>query len=141
MEDKMIIGYTTGVYDMFHIGHLNVIKHAKEQCDYLIVGVSVDELVQKEKNKTPIIPYEERAAIVGAIKYVDRVVPQLDKNKVEAWNKYHFQKMFVGSDWKGTPQWKKFEEDFAPLGVEIVYLPHTDGISSTQLRENIKNAK
>ena len=102
-----IIGYTTGVYDMFHIGHLNVIRRAKEQCDYLIVGVSTDELVQKEKNKTPVIPYEERAAIVAALRYVDEVVPQEEKNKLGAWEKYHFDKMFVGSDWKGTPQWEK----------------------------------
>ena len=134
----MVIGYTTGVYDMFHIGHLNIIKSAKEQCDYLIVGVSTDELVRSEKNKTPIICFEERAAIVGAIKYVDRVVPQVDKNKFAAWEKYHFDKMFVGSDWKGTPQWNGFEKQFAPYGVEIVYLPHTDGISSTQLTEVIK---
>lgn len=133
-----IIGYTTGVYDMFHIGHLNVIRRAKEQCDYLIVGVSTDELVQKEKNKTPIIPYEERIAIVEAIRYVDKVVPQPDKNKLAAWRRYHFDKMFVGSDWEGTPQWKRFEEQFVPLGVEIVYLPHTDGISSTKLTGVIK---
>lgn len=134
-----IIGYTTGVYDMFHIGHLNVIQHAKELCDYLIVGVSTDELVEREKDKTPVIPYEERAAIVSAIKYVDEVVPQYNKDKLGAWNKYHFNKMFVGSDWKGTPQWQKFEKEFEPLGVEIVYLPHTDGISSTKLTGIIKN--
>ena len=136
---KRIVGYTTGVYDMFHIGHLNVLRNAKEQCDYLIVGVSTDELVKREKNKTPVIPYEERAQIVAAIRYVDEVVPQPDKNKVGAWEKYHFDKMFVGSDWEGTPQWKKFEEQFKPLGVEIVYLPHTDGISSTQLTSVIKS--
>lgn len=134
----MIIGYTTGVYDMFHIGHLNILKRAKEQCDYLIVGVSTDQLVQKDKNKTPIIPFEERFAIVQAIKYVDKVVPQYDKNKFAAWEKYHFNKMFVGSDWKGTPQWEAFEKQFTPVGVEIVYLPHTDGISSSMLREKIK---
>ena len=133
----MIIGYTTGVYDMFHIGHLNILKRAKEQCDYLIVGVSTDELVQHDKNKTPIIPFAERCAIVEAIKYVDKVVPQQDKNKFGAWEKYHFNKMFVGSDWKGTPQWAKFEEEFAPVGVEIVYLDHTDGISSTILRDRL----
>lgn len=133
----MIIGYTTGVYDMFHIGHLNILKRAKEQCDYLIVGVSTDELVQHDKNKTPIIPFVERCAIVEAIKYVDKVVPQTDKNKFGAWEKYHFNKMFVGSDWKGTPQWAKFEEEFAPVGVEIVYLDHTDGISSTILRDRL----
>lgn len=133
----MIIGYTTGVYDMFHIGHLNILKRAKEQCDYLIVGVSTDELVQHDKNKTPIIPFAERCAIVEAIKYVDKVVPQTDKNKFGAWEKYHFNKMFVGSDWKGTPQWAKFEKEFAPVGVEIVYLDHTDGISSTILRDRL----
>ena len=135
---KKIIGYTTGVYDMFHIGHLNIIRRAKEQCDYLIVGVSTDELVQYEKNKTPVIPFEERVQIIGAIRYVDRVVPQPDKNKLAAWECYHFNKMFVGSDWQGTPQWKMFEEQFAPLGVEIVYLPYTDGISSTKLTGVIK---
>ena len=135
----MIIGYTTGVYDMFHIGHLNIIKRAKEQCDYLIVGVSTDELVQHDKNKTPVIPFNERAAIVEAIKYVDKVVPQFDKNKYGAWEKYHFNKMFVGDDWKGTPQWEKYEDQFAPVGVEIVYLPHTEGISSTKLTGIIKN--
>ncbi len=133
----MIIGYTTGVYDMFHIGHLNILKRAKEQCDYLIVGVSTDELVQHDKNKTPIIPFAERCAIVEAIKYVDKVVPQTDKNKFGAWEKYHFNKMFVGSDWKGTPQWAKFEEEFDPVGVEIVYLDHTNGISSTILRDRL----
>ena len=133
----MVIGYTTGVYDMFHIGHLNILRRAKEQCDYLIVGVSEDALVQREKNKTPIIPFEERCAIVSAIKYVDLVVPQPDKNKMAAWERHHFNKMFVGSDWKGTPQWNAFEEQFASVGVEIVYLDHTDGISSTILRERI----
>ena len=135
----MIIGYTTGVYDMFHIGHLNVIRRAKEQCDFLIVGVSTDELVQSEKKKTPVIPYEERAEIVAALKYVDRVVPQPDKDKFAAWRKYHFSKMFVGDDWKGTTQWKTYEEQFKPVGVEIIYLPHTDGISSTKLTGVIKD--
>lgn len=138
MQGEKVVGYTTGVYDMFHIGHLNLIRRAKEQCDYLIVGVSTDELVQQEKHKTPVIPYEERAAILEALKYVDEVVPQTDKNKFGAWEKYHFNKMFVGSDWKGTPQWKRYEEEFAPVGVEIIYLPHTDGICSTQLAEVIK---
>ncbi len=135
----MIIGYTTGVFDMFHIGHLNILKSAKKQCDYLIVGVSTDELVEKEKNKTPIIPFEERLQIVKAIKYVDEVVPQNDKNKFEAWENLQFNKMFVGSDWKNTPQWTEYERIFKPVGVEIVYLPHTDGISSTKLTNLIKN--
>ena len=135
---KKVIGYTTGVYDMFHIGHLNILKRAKEQCDYLIVGVSTDELVMKEKNKTPVIPCDERVEIIRSIRYVDEVVIQENKDKLGAWDKYHFDKMFVGSDWQGTPQWNLFEEQFATKGVEIVYLPHTDGISSTQLTHFIK---
>ena len=141
MEEKKIIGYTTGVYDMFHIGHLNILERAKAQCDYLIVGVSTDELVEKEKNKTPIIPFEERCKIVEAVRYVDKVVPQVDKNKFEAWQKLGFNKMFVGSDWQGTPQWKGYEEQFAKVGVEIVYLPHTGGISSSILRDKLNGKK
>lgn len=122
---------------MFHIGHLNILRRAKEQCDYLIVGVSTDELVQHDKHKTPIIPFENRCKIVEAIKYVDKVVPQIDKNKFGAWEKLHFNKMFVGSDWQGSPQWNGYEEEFGKVGVEIVYLSHTDGISSTILREKL----
>lgn len=136
---EKIIGYTTGVYDMFHIGHLNVIRKAKEQCDYLIVGISTDELAEKEKHKTPVIPYEERVAIVSALKYVDQVVPQSDIDKVAAWKRYHFNKLFVGSDWEGTPRWKVYEEEFRTLGVSIIYLPYTDGISSTKLTSVIKD--
>lgn len=133
----MVVGYTTGVFDMFHIGHLNILRRAKEQCDFLIVGVSTDELVQHDKNKTPIIPFDERCKIVEAIKYVDKVVPQYDKNKFGAWEKYKFHKMFVGSDWQGSVAWNQFEAQFKPLGVEIVYLSHTDGISSSILREKL----
>lgn len=139
MKKNKIIGYTAGVYDMFHIGHLNILRNAKKQCDFLIVAVSTDELVQKEKNKTPVIPFKERCEIVKAIQYVDEVVPQIDKNKFAAWEKYKFQKMFVGSDWKGSEAWKKYEEQLKPYGVKIVYLPHTDGVSSTELTEFIKN--
>ena len=135
---KLKVGYTTGVYDMFHIGHLNILKKAKEQCDYLIVGVSTDELVQKEKNKIPIIAFEERCEIIKSIKYVDRVVTQYNKDKIRAWEEYKFDVMFVGSDWKGTPTWDEYEEQFFPLGVKIIYIPHTDGISSTFLRSKIQ---
>lgn len=133
----MIVGYTTGVFDMFHVGHLNILRRAKEQCDFLIVGVSTDELVQKEKNKTPIIPYEDRCNIVSSIRYVDKVVAQKNKNKMEAWEHLHFDKMFVGSDWEGTPQWEGYEKQFSTIGVRIIYIKHTDGISSTLLREKI----
>ena len=135
----VVIGYTTGVLDMFHIGHLNIIRSAREMCDYLIVGVSTDELVQQEKHKTPVISYEERKEIIAALKYVDQVVPQKNKNKLAAWEELHFDKMFVGDDWKGTKAWNDYEEQFRPLGVEIVYLPHTNGISSTILTEFVKN--
>lgn len=124
---KYIIGYTAGVFDMFHVGHLNILRSAKEQCDYLIVGVSTDELVRREKGKNAVIPYEDRAQIVSAIKYVDQVVPQTDKDKFAAWERYGFHKMFVGSDWQGSPQWQQYETQLVPLGVEFVYLPHTDG--------------
>jgi len=137
----MIIGYTTGVFDMFHIGHLNILRRAKEKCDYLIVGVSTDELVQHDKNKTPIIPFEARCKIVEAIKYVDKVIPQINKDKFSVWEKYHFDRMFVGSDWKGSPQWEKYEMQFAKVGVEIIYFAHTDGISSTLLREKLNVTK
>ena len=133
----MIIGYTTGVFDMFHIGHLNILKQAKSLCDYLIVGISTDELVRKEKNKTPIISYTDRAEIVASVKYVDKVVPQENKNKFEAWEKYGFNRMFVGSDWKGTDIWNELEKQFAPYGVEIIYFDHTDGVSSTILRDRL----
>lgn len=122
---------------MFHIGHLNILRKAKEQCDFLIVGVSTDELVRHEKNKTPIIPYEDRVAIVESIRYVDKVVPQVDKNKLAAWEREHFDKMFVGSDWKGTEAFNRFEQQLSPHGVEIVYLDHTEGISSSILRERL----
>ena len=134
----MVIGYTTGVYDMFHIGHLNILKRAKAECDFLIVGVSTDELVEKEKNKKPIIAFQERVEIIKELRCVDMVVPQCSKNKMQAWEEYHFNKMFVGSDWQGTPQWQQYEKEFLPLGVKIVYLPHTDGISSTILTEVLK---
>lgn len=134
---KYKIGYTTGVYDMFHIGHLNILKRAKEQCEYLIVGVSTDELVLKSKNKLPIIPFEERMEIVSAIKYVDKVVPQVNKNKMEAYEKYKFDVMFVGDDWKGSELFSKCEEELKKKGSKVVYFPYTKGISSTILREKL----
>lgn len=94
---KYRVGYTTGVFDLFHIGHLNILRRAKERCEYLIVGVTTDELVSY-KNTRAIIPHEERMAIVGAIKYVDKVVPQETMDKMEAWKRYHFDAMFVGSE-------------------------------------------
>lgn len=131
------LGYTTGVFDMFHIGHLNILKKAKEQCDYLIVGVSTDELVQNYKNKTPIIPFEERAEIVSSLEYVDKVVKQTSMNKFEAWKEYKFDVMFHGDDWKNSEMWKEYEKQFKELGVDIVYFPYTKDTSSTILREKL----
>ncbi len=128
------IGYTTGVFDLFHIGHLNVLRRAKLECDYLIVGVTSDELSASAKNKTPIIPFVERMEIIEALKFVDEVVPQTNYDKFEAWENLKFDKMFVGDDWKGTEKWNKIERDFSKLGVEIVYFPYTKNTSSTLLR-------
>ena len=133
----MIIGYTTGVFDMFHIGHLNILRRAKEKCDYLIVGVSTDEVVESYKHHKPVIPYEQRAAIVEAIKYVDEVVPQTTMDKTEFLKQRHFDVMFHGDEWKGTDLYNKYEDEFAKLGARIEYLSHTEGISSTMLREKI----
>ena len=137
MCKKYKIGYTTGVFDMFHIGHLNILKRAKEQCETLIVGVSTDELVRRYKNKTPIISYNDRKSIVEAIKYVDKVIPQENMDKVEAVKSIGANVVFVGSDWKGSTQWIEYEKLFAEAGCEVEYLSHTDGISSTILRDKI----
>ena len=137
LKKKYKIGYTTGVYDMFHIGHLNIIRRAKEQCEYLIVGVTSDELCNSRKGKLPIIPENERMEIVSAIKYVDKVVVQSDMDKVAAVKEYNADVVFVGSDWKGTPSWENYEKEFSQYGCSVVYLDHTDGISSTILRERM----
>lgn len=131
---KYNIGYTAGVYDMFHIGHLNVIRNAKALCNHLIVAVSTDELVMQYKNKKPIIPFESRVAIVSAVKYVDKVIPQIDMDKKKAAIDNGIDAMFVGDDWKGTEKWNRIEKELAEIGIDVVYLPHTDGISSTMLR-------
>lgn len=133
----MRIGYTTGVFDMFHIGHLNILRKAKEQCDYLIVGVTTDELCYKRKHKYPIINESDRMSIVEAIRYVDQVIIQSDMDKVTAIKNLGAEIVFVGSDWKGTDSWIKYEKSFAEIGCKVVYLEHTDGISSSILREKI----
>ena len=134
-EEGKKIGYTTGVFDMFHVGHLNLIERAKKQCDFLIVGVSTDELVEEYKHKVTVIPFEERARIVSAIKYVDGVVPQLTMDKYNAWEILHFDVLFHGDDWKGSDTYNKIEEKLRSVGVEFIYFPYTQGISSTELRD------
>lgn len=138
-EKKYKIGYTTGVFDMFHIGHLNILKRAKEQCEYLIVGVSTDSLVKEYKHKTPIVPFDERIEIVKAISYVDRVVPQISMDKFEAWKELKFNALFHGDDWKGSSLYEKYEKIFSEVGVDLIFLPHTSGTSSTLLSEKLSN--
>ena len=129
------IGYTTGVFDLFHIGHLNILKRARPECDHLIVGITTDELSESAKNKKPFIPFQERMDLVEAVKYVDEVVPQTSYDKMEAWNNLKFDRMFVGDDWKGSDQWNTIEDEFAQVGVEIIYFPYTTHTSSTILRD------
>lgn len=130
----MVIGYTSGVYDLFHVGHLNLLRNAKSMCDKLIVGVTTDELVSY-KNKRAVIPFEERLEIVRSIEYVDAVVPQDSMNKFEMWDKLKFDVIFVGDDWHATDKWKEFDRQFKEVGVRIVYFPYTKGVSSTLLNE------
>ena len=137
MDKKFKIGYTTGVFDMFHVGHLNILRKAKEQCEFLIVGVTTDELCFKRKNKYPIINEKDRMAIVDAIRYVDKVVPQVDMDKIRSVKEYGADAVFVGSDWKGTIAWNNYEKEFAEVGCTVVYLDHTEGISSTILRDKL----
>ena len=134
---KYKIGYTTGVFDMFHIGHLNILRRAKERCDYLIVGVTTDDLCKKRKNKLPVVPQEERVEIVSSIKYVDKVVLQEDMDKLQAVKSLNADVVFVGSDWQGTKAWQEYEKQFMQVNCDVVYLSHTDGISSTILRDRL----
>lgn len=136
----MVIGYTTGVYDLFHIGHLNLLKNAKGMCDKLVVGVTVDELVQyKEKNA--MIPFEDRIEIVRACKYVDAAIPQYDMDKLTACKKLGASILFVGDDWYGTEKWRMYEEQFAKEGIRIVYFPYTKGISSTRITQALLHVR
>lgn len=137
MKKKYKIGYTTGVYDMFHIGHLNILRRAKEQCEVLIVGVTTDELCYSRKHKYPIINEVDRMEIIKAIRYVDRVVPQGDMDKLRSVIELNADVVFVGSDWRGTDSWIKYETQFAEVGCSVVYLDHTDGISSSLLRKKL----
>lgn len=132
---KYRTGYTQGVYDMFHIGHLNLINHAAMYCDRLIVGVNSDRLVEEYKHKKPVIPENERKEIIANIKAVDRaeIVDTLDK--LVQYRRFGFDAVFIGDDWKGTRRWAETEKELAALGVDVVYLPHTDGVCSTELRD------
>lgn len=136
----MIIGYTTGVFDLFHVGHLNLFKNAKGMCDKLIVGVTVDDLVQY-KGKTPMIPFEDRIELVRSCRFVDAAVPQYDMDKLSACKKLGAKILFVGDDWYGTEKWKQYEEEFIKEGIKIIYFPYTKGVSSTKITEALKKTR
>lgn len=138
-KKKYKIGYTQGTYDLFHIGHLNLIEHAKEQCEHLIVGINSDELVMKYKNKKANIPEKDRAQIVAALKAVDEVIVVQTLDKSAIYNLKHFDAIFIGDDWKGTDRWINTEEELSKFGVPVIYLPHTDGISTSEITQKIKN--
>ncbi len=132
----MIIGYTAGVFDLFHIGHLNLLKNAKGFCDKLVVGVTVDELVAY-KGKCAVIPFEDRIEIVRSIKYVDAAVPQYDMDKLLACKKLGASVLFVGDDWYATDKWKEYEQKFDREDIKIIYFPYTKGISSTRISSKL----
>lgn len=131
---KYHIGYTQGTFDMFHKGHLNLLRNAKSMCDILIVGVNSDALVQKYKNKTPVINEKERAEIIKELRCVDDVMICETLDKTVLWETIHFDSIFIGDDWKGNQRWVQTEKELLKVGAEVVYLKHTDGISSTLLR-------
>jgi len=137
MKDE-IVGYTTGVFDLFHVGHLRLLQRAKSRCDRLIVGVSTDELVMTYKNKKPVIPFEERLEIVSALKCVDEVVPQKHRDKIAAYHEIKFDVMFVGSDWKGSDLFNEVESELAGFGVNVVYFEYTSNVSSTALQSTLQ---
>ena len=132
----MIIGYTVGVYDLFHIGHLNLLKNARGMCDKLVVGVTVDELVAY-KGKSAVIPFEERIEIIRSIKYVDAAIPQYDMDKLMVCKKIGASILFVGDDWYGTDKWADYEKEFAKEGIRIIYFPYTKGTSSTEIKKKL----
>ena len=137
---RMIIGYTTGVFDLFHIGHLTMLKNAKSMCDKLIVGVTVDELV-KYKHKKAVIPFEERIEIVRSIEFVDAAIPQNTMDKFETWQRLKFDVMFVGDDWYGSAKWQEYERQLNEVGVRIIYFPYTKGTSSTLINQTLINLR
>lgn len=137
--NEKIIGFTAGTFDMFHIGHLNLIKNAKARCDYLIVGVNSDQLVQEYKKKEVIVPLEERMEIIRSLRFVDEVMRIDSLDKKISWNKRHYHILFIGDDWKGNPRWEATAEEMKQYGVETVFLPHTEGTNSTLLRDKLND--
>lgn len=133
----LITGYVPGAWDMFHIGHLNILERARAHCDILMVGVVTDDALLQVKGKLPIIPLEERMDVVRAMSIVDRVVVDTSSNKIEAWKANGFDVLFKGDDWRGTPKGDRLEEQMSFVGVEVHYFPYTAQTSSTKLRSLI----
>lgn len=136
---KPIIGYTTGVFDLFHIGHLNLLRKAKEKCDYLIVGVTSDKEVYRVKDKWPVIPQQDRKEIISSLSCVDFVVYENSVDKLKAWETLRFDILFKGSDWKNTDLWNYYEQEFEKLNVDIIYFDYTQNVSTTKIKEKIQN--
>ena len=136
----MVIGYTAGVFDLFHIGHLNLLKNAKGMCDKLIVGVTVDDLVEY-KGKQAMIPFEDRMEIVRSIRYVDATIPQYNMDKVSMCKKLGATILFVGDDWYGTEKWNNYEKELQENGIKVIFFPYTKGISSTKITQTLHNAR
>lgn len=134
MREGMRVGYSAGAFDLFHVGHLNLLRQAKAHCDYLIAGVVSDELLQSKKGITPIVPLAERLEIVRHISFVDEAVPEVHTDRIDTWRETPFDVFFKGDDWRGTPSGLALEKQFAEVGVEVVYFPYTLSTSSTQLR-------
>ena len=137
IKKKYKVGYTDGVYDLFHIGHLNMIQTAKQNCEYLIVGMHGDAVVEEYKHRRPIVNENDRKRIIEAIKGVDRTEINRFRDKLKLWELYHFDVIFIGDDWKGTDRWNQFEKILAEVNVDVVYVPYTKGISTTELRRKI----
>lgn len=129
------IGYVPGVYDMFHIGHLNILRNARLACDHLIAGVVSDEMAARAKGRAPIVPLAERLEIVRSVRHVDEAVAETVPEKLQVWEQLRFDVIIKGDDWRGTEKGRKLERDFAGVGVDVVYLPYTAHTSSTMLRQ------
>ncbi len=136
---EVIIGYTAGVFDLFHLGHLNHLAVAKGLCDYLIVAVSSDEMIKKIKKKKNVTDYYSRARIIQSCRYVNAVIKQEDFDRFNVWKNIKFDITFIGDDWYNISKWKKIEKKLENVGVRVVYLPYTKGVSSTSIKEFIKN--
>lgn len=133
-QERGTVGYVPGGWDMFHVGHLNILKRAKQECDYLIVGVASDDALLEMKGRRPIVPLAERLAIVEAIGVVDEAVVDFSRSKVQAWQRIRFDVLFKGDDWKGSPKGDQLEREMAAVSVSVFYLPYTHTTSSTALR-------